>query len=147
MISVHLPVPFRAGIFSFAFVLFLDCPRCGSVLVFTSAMSFSQLGYPQYLSATQAAYGGDRTGVLSASFRGSPSEIGAGQSATAAVTSVLGMYANPYAAPGYSAFLPYSSADLALFSQLVRAFRYASVIEKLVFLQLSGEGMRAHIKM
>ncbi|XP_048849637.1 LOW QUALITY PROTEIN: iroquois-class homeodomain protein IRX-1b [Brienomyrus brachyistius] len=28
------------------------------------------------------------------------------------------MYANPYAAPGYSAFLPYSSADLALFSQL-----------------------------
>ncbi|XP_066547136.1 iroquois-class homeodomain protein irx-1 [Amia ocellicauda] len=82
-------------------------------------MSFPQLGYPQYLSATQAVYGGDRPGVLAASARGGSSEIGANPSATAAaVTSVLGMYANPYAAHNYSAFLPYTSADLALFSQM-----------------------------
>ncbi|XP_033848317.3 iroquois-class homeodomain protein IRX-1b [Acipenser ruthenus] len=82
-------------------------------------MSFPQLGYPQYLSATQAMYGGERPGVLSASVRGGSAEIGASPSATAtAVTSMLGMYANPYAAHNYSAFLPYTSADLALFSQM-----------------------------
>ncbi|XP_023667340.1 iroquois-class homeodomain protein IRX-1a [Paramormyrops kingsleyae] len=82
-------------------------------------MSFSQLGYPQYLSATQAMYGSDRPGVLAASARSGSSEIGGNPSATAAaVTSMLGMYANPYAAHNYSAFLPYTSADLALFSQM-----------------------------
>ncbi|XP_018618393.1 iroquois-class homeodomain protein IRX-1a [Scleropages formosus] len=82
-------------------------------------MSFSQLGYPQYLSATQAVYGGDRPGVLAASGRTASSEIGGNPSAAAAaVTSMLGMYANPYAAHNYSAFLPYTSADLALFSQM-----------------------------
>ncbi|KAG9330915.1 hypothetical protein JZ751_021621 [Albula glossodonta] len=82
-------------------------------------MSFPQLGYPQYLSSTQAVYGGERPGVLAASARGANSEIAANPSATAAaVTSVLGMYANPYAAHNYSAFLPYTSADLALFSQM-----------------------------
>ncbi|XP_061074722.1 iroquois-class homeodomain protein IRX-1a isoform X2 [Conger conger] len=82
-------------------------------------MSFPQLGYPQYLNSTQAVYGGDRPGVLTASARGASSEIAANPSATAAaVTSVLGMYANPYAAHNYSAFLPYTSADLALFSQM-----------------------------
>ncbi|MBN3285993.1 IRX1 protein, partial [Polyodon spathula] len=82
-------------------------------------MSFPQLGYPQYLSATQAMYGGERPGVLSTSVRGGSAEIGANPSATAAaVTSMLGMYANPYAAHNYSAFLPYTSADLALFSQM-----------------------------
>uniref|UniRef100_A0A8B9Q2I3 Iroquois homeobox 1 n=1 Tax=Apteryx owenii TaxID=8824 RepID=A0A8B9Q2I3_APTOW len=55
-------------------------------------MSFPQLGYPQYLSASQAV-------------------------GSAAVTSVLGMYASPYSAPNYSAFLPYT-ADLSLFSQM-----------------------------
>lgn len=84
-------------------------------------MSFPQLGYPQYLSASQAVYGSDRPGVLTPSSRGGSSEIGGSPSATAAaaVTSVLGMYANPYA-HNYSAFLPYTSADLALFSQMVR---------------------------
>ncbi|MBN3271693.1 IRX1A protein, partial [Polyodon spathula] len=82
-------------------------------------MSFPQLGYPQYLSATQAVYGGERPGVLTASARGGSTEIGANPAATAAaVTSMLGMYANPYAAHNYSAFLPYTSADLALFSQM-----------------------------
>uniref|UniRef100_A0A3Q2DXL6 Iroquois homeobox 1a n=1 Tax=Cyprinodon variegatus TaxID=28743 RepID=A0A3Q2DXL6_CYPVA len=82
-------------------------------------MSFPQLGYPQYLSASQAVYGSDRPGVLTPSSRGGSSEIGGSPSATAAaaVTSVLGMYANPYA-HNYSAFLPYTSADLALFSQM-----------------------------
>ncbi|XP_077576803.1 iroquois-class homeodomain protein IRX-1a [Stigmatopora nigra] len=81
-------------------------------------MSFPQLGYPQYLSASQAVYGSDRTGVLTSSSRGGSTEIGGNPSATAAaVTSVLGMYANPYA-HNYSAFLPYTSADLALFSQM-----------------------------
>ncbi|XP_031674410.1 iroquois-class homeodomain protein IRX-1a [Oncorhynchus tshawytscha] len=82
-------------------------------------MSFPQLGYPQYLSASQAVYGGDRPGVLTPSSRGGSSELAGNQSAAAAaVTSVLGMYANPYTAHNYSAFLPYSSADLALFSQM-----------------------------
>ncbi|RXM37062.1 Iroquois-class homeodomain protein irx-1-B [Acipenser ruthenus] len=82
-------------------------------------MSFPQLGYSQYLSATQAVYGGERPGVLTASARGGSTEIGANPAATAAaVTSMLGMYANPYAAHNYSAFLPYTSADLALFSQM-----------------------------
>ncbi|KAG7458026.1 hypothetical protein MATL_G00233500 [Megalops atlanticus] len=82
-------------------------------------MSLPQLSYPQYLSATQAVHGGDRTGVLAASARGSAADIDANTSATAAaVTSVLGMYANHYSAHNYSAFLPYTRADLALFSQL-----------------------------
>ncbi|TMS10693.1 Iroquois-class homeodomain protein IRX-1, partial [Larimichthys crocea] len=81
-------------------------------------MSFPQLGYPQYLSASQAVYGSERPGVLTPSSRGGSTEIGGSPSATAAaVTSVLGMYANPYA-HNYSAFLPYTSADLALFSQM-----------------------------
>ncbi|XP_059363260.1 iroquois-class homeodomain protein irx-1-like isoform X1 [Carassius carassius] len=79
-------------------------------------MSFPQLGYPQYLSASQAVYGGDRPGVLTPSSRGGSAEIGGSASAAAAaVSSVLGMY--PYA-HNYSAFLPYTSADLALFSQM-----------------------------
>ena len=83
-------------------------------------MSFPQLGYPQYLSASQAVYGGERPGVLTPSTRGGSTEIAGNPSAAAAaVTSVLGMYANPYAAHNYSAFLPYTSADLALFSQMV----------------------------
>ncbi|XP_036395176.1 iroquois-class homeodomain protein IRX-1a [Megalops cyprinoides] len=82
-------------------------------------MSFPQLGYPQYLSTTQAVYGGDRPGMLATSARGGSSDIAANPSATAAaVTSVLGMYANPYTTHNYSAFLPYTSADLALFSQM-----------------------------
>uniref|UniRef100_A0A3B3ZYN3 Homeobox domain-containing protein n=1 Tax=Periophthalmus magnuspinnatus TaxID=409849 RepID=A0A3B3ZYN3_9GOBI len=81
-------------------------------------MSFPQLGYPQYLSASQAVYGSERPGVLTPSSRGASTEIGGSPSATAAaVTSVLGMYASPYA-HNYSAFLPYTSADLALFSQM-----------------------------
>nr|XP_057909274.1 iroquois-class homeodomain protein IRX-1a [Doryrhamphus excisus] len=81
-------------------------------------MSFPQLGYPQYLSASQAVYGSERPGVLTPSSRGGSTEIGGSPTATAAaVTSVLGMYANPYA-HNYSAFLPYTSADLALFSQM-----------------------------
>ncbi|XP_060937757.1 iroquois-class homeodomain protein IRX-1a [Limanda limanda] len=81
-------------------------------------MSFPQLGYPQYLSASQAVYGGERPGVLTSSSRGGSTDIGGSPSATAAaVSSVLGMYANPYA-HNYSAFLPYTSADLALFSQM-----------------------------
>ncbi|XP_056457457.1 iroquois-class homeodomain protein IRX-1a [Gadus chalcogrammus] len=81
-------------------------------------MSFPQLGYPQYLSASQAVYGSDRPGVLTSSSRGGSAELGGSPSAAAAaVSSVLGMYANPYA-HNYSAFLPYTSADLALFSQM-----------------------------
>ncbi|KAK5892647.1 hypothetical protein CesoFtcFv8_013007 [Champsocephalus esox] len=81
-------------------------------------MSFPQLGYPQYLSASQAVYASERPGVLTSSSRGGSTELGGSPSATAAaVNSVLGMYANPYA-HNYSAFLPYTSADLALFSQM-----------------------------
>ncbi|MEE6465501.1 hypothetical protein FKM82_006572 [Ascaphus truei] len=89
-------------------------------------MSFPQLGYPQYLTAGQAAvYGGDRQGVLAAAaaaaaaaaVSGRPAGAELGGSPTAAVTSVLGMYASPYSAPNYSAFLPYTT-DLTLFSQM-----------------------------
>ncbi|KAM9782843.1 iroquois-class homeodomain protein IRX-1a [Neosynchiropus ocellatus] len=81
-------------------------------------MSFPQLGYPQYLSASQAVYGSERAGVLTPASRGGGTELGGSPSATAAaVSSVLGMYASPYA-HNYSAFLPYTSADLALFSQM-----------------------------
>ncbi|KAG5842417.1 iroquois-class homeodomain protein IRX-1b [Anguilla rostrata] len=88
-------------------------------------MSLPQLSYPQYLSATQAVHNCDRSGVLSASARGNGSDIGANPSATAAaVTSVLGMYANHYSAHNYSAFLPYTRADLALFSQLGSQYEF-----------------------
>ncbi|KAM8967296.1 iroquois-class homeodomain protein IRX-1 [Pelodytes ibericus] len=89
-------------------------------------MSFSQLGYPQYLSAGQAAvYGGDRPGVLAAAAAAAAAAAGSGRpagaelgsSSTASVTSVLGMYASPYTTPNYSAFLPYTT-DLALFTQM-----------------------------
>ncbi|KAG9276344.1 iroquois-class homeodomain protein IRX-1a [Astyanax mexicanus] len=77
-------------------------------------MSFPQLGYPQYLSASQAVYGAERAAVLAPSSRGGSGEAGAG----APVASVLGVYAHPYAHANYGAFLPYASADLALFSQM-----------------------------
>ncbi|XP_010871524.1 iroquois-class homeodomain protein IRX-1b [Esox lucius] len=78
-------------------------------------MSFSQLGYPQFLSGSQEVYGGDRAG----SGRDGGAEGGVNQAATAAaVSSMLGMYGNPWAAQNYSAFLPYSGADLALISQM-----------------------------
>ncbi|XP_069772597.1 iroquois-class homeodomain protein IRX-1b [Narcine bancroftii] len=76
-------------------------------------MAFPQLGYPQYLSASQAVYAADRQGVLASSRGGA--ELGANP--TAAVTSVLGMYANPYTAQNYSAFLPYTT-DFTMFSQM-----------------------------
>lgn len=76
-------------------------------------MAFPQLGYPQYLSASQAVYAADRQGVLASSRGGA--ELGANPAA--AVTSVLGMYANPYTAQNYSAFLPYTT-DLTMFSQM-----------------------------
>lgn len=100
-------------------------------------MSFPQLGYPQYLSASQAVYGSDRPGVLTPSSRGGSTEIGGSPSATAAaVTSVLGMYASPYA-HNYSAFLPYTSADLALFSQMVSRI-YAEGAQMIVSMSLEG---------
>uniref|UniRef100_A0A8C5PWH3 Iroquois homeobox 1 n=1 Tax=Leptobrachium leishanense TaxID=445787 RepID=A0A8C5PWH3_9ANUR len=89
-------------------------------------MAFSQMGYPQYLGAGQAAvYGGDRQGVLAAAAAAAAAAAGSGRAAgselgsssSAAVTSVLGMYASPYSTPNYSAFLPYTT-DLTLFSQM-----------------------------
>ncbi|KAK2830118.1 hypothetical protein Q5P01_018049 [Channa striata] len=79
-------------------------------------MSFPQLGYPQFLSASHDVYGGERP----ASAREGGTEGGMSSSATAAaVGSMLGMYGSPWAAPNYSAFLPYSGApDLALISQM-----------------------------
>lgn len=113
----------------FLFFVFFAHSFVGRLLLCDSSaveMSFPQLGYPQYLSASQAVYGSDRPGVLTPSSRGGSTEIGGSPSATAAaVTSVLGMYASPYA-HNYSAFLPYTSADLALFSQMVSAFHVES---------------------
>uniref|UniRef100_UPI0037E734D1 iroquois-class homeodomain protein IRX-1b n=1 Tax=Semicossyphus pulcher TaxID=241346 RepID=UPI0037E734D1 len=79
-------------------------------------MSFPQLGYPQFLSASHEVYGGERP----ASAREGSTEGGVSSSATAAaVGSMLGMYGSPWAPHNYSAFLPYSGAtDLALISQM-----------------------------
>ncbi|XP_019731186.1 iroquois-class homeodomain protein IRX-1b [Hippocampus comes] len=79
-------------------------------------MAFPQLGYPQFLNAAHEVYSSER----SASSREGSSESGVSSSATAAaVGSMLGMYGSPWAAPNYSAFLPYSGApDLALISQM-----------------------------
>uniref|UniRef100_A0A8C2X714 Iroquois homeobox 1b n=1 Tax=Cyclopterus lumpus TaxID=8103 RepID=A0A8C2X714_CYCLU len=78
-------------------------------------MSFPQLGYPQFLSASHEVYGGERP----ASAREGGTEGGLSSSATAAaVGSMLGMYGSPWS-HNYSAFLPYSgAADLALISQM-----------------------------
>ncbi|XP_030645185.1 iroquois-class homeodomain protein IRX-1b [Chanos chanos] len=82
-------------------------------------MSFPQLGYPQFLNASQEVYGAERTGVIPTSPREGNSEGSANPTATAAtVTPMLGMYANPWSAQNYSAFLPYNSAELALLSQM-----------------------------
>lgn len=82
-------------------------------------MSFPQLGYPQFLSASHDVYGGERP----ASAREGGTEGGVSSSATAAaVGSMLGVYGSPWAPHNYSAFLPYSGAtDLALISQMVSA--------------------------
>ncbi|XP_068189410.1 iroquois-class homeodomain protein IRX-1b [Antennarius striatus] len=79
-------------------------------------MSFPQLGYSQFLSASHEVYGSERP----ASAREGATEGGVSSSATAAaVGSMLGMYGSPWAAHNYSAFLPYSGAtDLALISQM-----------------------------
>ncbi|XP_037120700.1 iroquois-class homeodomain protein IRX-1b [Syngnathus acus] len=79
-------------------------------------MAFPQLGYPQFLNAAHEVYAGERP----ASSREGSSDSGVSSSATAAaVGSMLGMYGSPWAAPNYSAFLPYSGApDLALISQM-----------------------------
>lgn len=90
-------------------------------------MSFPQLGYPQFLSASHEAYGSDRPasareGGAEGGVSSSSSTATAATAAAAAVGSVLGMYGSPWAAHNYSAFLPYSGAtDLALLSQMVRA--------------------------
>ncbi|KAK0154201.1 Iroquois-class homeodomain protein irx-1 [Merluccius polli] len=78
-------------------------------------MSFPQLGFPQFLSASHEVYAGERPG----SAREGGADSGASPSATAAaVSSMLGMYGNPWA-HNYSAFLPYGGAtDLALISQM-----------------------------
>nr|XP_056718489.1 iroquois-class homeodomain protein IRX-1 isoform X2 [Euleptes europaea] len=93
-------------------------------------MSFPQLGYPHYLSASPAGDGAsERPGGLAAAAAaaGRPGAAELSSGSSAAVTSVLGMYAaaaaaaaaaaGPYGAPNYSAFLPYG-ADLGLFSQM-----------------------------
>ncbi|XP_017276482.1 iroquois-class homeodomain protein IRX-1b [Kryptolebias marmoratus] len=79
-------------------------------------MSFPQLGFPQFLSASHhEVYGSERP----ASAREGGAEGGvSSSSAAAAVGSVLGVYGSPWG-PNYSAFLPYSGAsDLALISQM-----------------------------
>lgn len=84
-------------------------------------MSFPQLGYPQFLTASQEVYGGERTGVMPASPGDGGSDSGATPANTAAaIAPMLGMYANPWTVQNYSAFLPYNSAELALLSQMVR---------------------------
>ncbi|XP_023201284.1 iroquois-class homeodomain protein IRX-1 [Xiphophorus maculatus] len=80
-------------------------------------MSFPQLGFPQFLSASHEVYGSERP--ASAARDGSTEGAVSSSATAAAVGSMLGMYGSPWAAPNYSAFLPYSgAADLALISQM-----------------------------
>ncbi|KAM9385344.1 iroquois-class homeodomain protein IRX-1b [Pholidichthys leucotaenia] len=80
-------------------------------------MSFPQLGYPQFLSASHEVYGGERP--ASAREGAAEGAVSSPSATAAAVGSMLGMYGSPWAAPNYSAFLPYSGAtDLALISQM-----------------------------
>ncbi|XP_051949236.1 iroquois-class homeodomain protein IRX-1b [Xyrauchen texanus] len=82
-------------------------------------MSFPQLGYPQFLNASQEVYGAERTSVMLTSPREGGSDSSASPATTAAaITPMLGMYANPWTVQNYSAFLPYNSAELALLSQM-----------------------------
>ncbi|XP_076864588.1 iroquois-class homeodomain protein IRX-1b [Brachyhypopomus gauderio] len=82
-------------------------------------MSFPQLGYPQFLGASQEVYGAERAGVMPASPREGSSDSSANPpSSVAAIAPILGMYAHPWNAQSYSAFLPYNSAELALLSQM-----------------------------
>ncbi|XP_034017285.1 iroquois-class homeodomain protein IRX-1b [Thalassophryne amazonica] len=78
-------------------------------------MSFPQLGYPQFLGASQEGYGGERP----ASARDGSAEGGVSSAGTAAaVGSVLGMYGSPWTPHNYSAFLPYSGATDLLMSHM-----------------------------
>ncbi|TRY96537.1 hypothetical protein DNTS_016969, partial [Danionella cerebrum] len=82
-------------------------------------MSFPQLSYPQFLNASTEVYGPERAGVMPSSPREGSSESSANPAtAAAAITPMLGMYANPWTVQNYSAFLPYNSAELALLSQM-----------------------------
>jgi len=79
-------------------------------------MSFPQLGFPQFLSASShEVYAGERPG----SAREGAADSASPSASAAALSSMLGMYGNPWA-HSYSAFLPYGgAADLAVISQMV----------------------------
>ncbi|XP_033831030.1 iroquois-class homeodomain protein IRX-1b [Periophthalmus magnuspinnatus] len=84
-------------------------------------MSFPQLGYPQFLGASShELYGGERpASAREGSADSGVSSPSSAVAAAAAVGSVLGMYASPWAPHNYSAFLPYSGGtELALLSQM-----------------------------
>ncbi|XP_056439108.1 iroquois-class homeodomain protein IRX-1b [Gadus chalcogrammus] len=79
-------------------------------------MSFPQLGFTQFLNPPHEVYAGERPG--SAREGGADSGVSPSACTAAAVSSMLGMYGNPWA-HNYSAFLPYGGAtDLALISQM-----------------------------
>ncbi|KAK1804915.1 hypothetical protein P4O66_019285, partial [Electrophorus voltai] len=82
-------------------------------------MSFPQLGYPQFLGASPEVYGVERASVMPTSPREGSSDSSTNPpTSVAAITPILGMYANPWNAQSYSAFLPYNSTELTLLSQM-----------------------------
>ncbi|KAM9434775.1 iroquois-class homeodomain protein IRX-1b [Clarias gariepinus] len=75
-------------------------------------MSFPQLGFPQVYGVERASPPRDGGSESGAGVTGSP------VSSAAALAPLLGVYAHPWSAHRYGAFMPYSSAEAALLSHM-----------------------------
>ncbi|KAK3524856.1 hypothetical protein QTP86_008938 [Hemibagrus guttatus] len=75
-------------------------------------MSFPQLGFPQVYGVERASPPRDGGSESGGGITGSPA------SSAAALAPLLGMYAHPWSAHRYGAFMPYSSAEAALLNHM-----------------------------
>ncbi|XP_060760026.1 iroquois-class homeodomain protein IRX-1b [Neoarius graeffei] len=75
-------------------------------------MSFPQLGFPQVYGAERASPPRDGASESGGGVTGSPA------SSAAALAPLLGVYAHPWSAHRYGAFMPYSSAEAALLNHM-----------------------------
>ncbi|XP_060720840.1 iroquois-class homeodomain protein IRX-1b [Tachysurus vachellii] len=75
-------------------------------------MSFPQLGFPQVYGVERASPPRDGGSESSGGITGSPA------SSAAALAPLLGVYAHPWSAHRYGAFMPYSSAEAALLNHM-----------------------------
>ncbi|XP_026989676.1 iroquois-class homeodomain protein IRX-1b [Tachysurus fulvidraco] len=75
-------------------------------------MSFPQLGFPQVYGVERASPPRDGGSESGSGITGSPA------SSAAALAPLLGVYAHPWSAHRYGAFMPYSSAEAALLNHM-----------------------------